>query len=308
MPVDVFTRQESISLLRGRVQRLSEPDARRVAQALEDLPLAVQQAAAFLTETGSTVETYLELLTNRAAEVLARGTPVTYRASLAASYQVAFDQLAIDEPAALNLLTLAAHLAPEPIPFTLFTAHADLLPEPLATTAGDPLAFANLTRALRRRALARITTDGMQLHRLVQAIMLSRPAGGSTAGNEIAVIVLRLLSATVPADPWNNPPTWVAWRQLLPHVLTVTSHDPVSADDDVPWLLGRAATYLQARGSPRLAQPLSGRAFELCQRLRGEDHPNTLTSASILASDLHALGEHEQARQLEEYVRAHRKD
>ena len=111
VPVDVFTRVESISLLRGRVLQLSEPDAERVAEALEDLPLAVQQAAAFLAETGSTVEKYLELLTSRTAEVLAHGAPVTYRASLAASYQVAFDQLAVDEPAALDLLTLAAHLA-----------------------------------------------------------------------------------------------------------------------------------------------------------------------------------------------------
>ncbi|MGH3982391.1 MAG: hypothetical protein ACRDST_06820 [Pseudonocardiaceae bacterium] len=41
VPVDVFTREESISLLRGRVPRLSETDAERVAEALEDLPLAV---------------------------------------------------------------------------------------------------------------------------------------------------------------------------------------------------------------------------------------------------------------------------
>ncbi len=301
VPVDVFTREESISLLRRRVPRLSEPDADRIAEALEDLPLAVQQAAAFLAETGSTVEKYLKLLTSRAAETLAHGTPVTYRASLAASYQVAFDQLAIDEPAALDLLTLAAHLAPEPIPFALFTAHADQLPEPLATTAGDPLAFARLTRVLRQRALARISTDSMQLHRLMQAILLSRQASGA-AGNDMAAVALRLLRETVPADPWSNPATWPTWRQMLPHVLTVTSRNPESADEDVAWLLGRAATYLLTQGSPRLARPLSERAFELYQRLRDEDHPATLTSASILALTLGALGEHQQARQLHEHT------
>jgi NB-ARC domain len=142
--VDVFSRQESINLLRKRVTWLSELDANRVAEALEDLPLAIQQAAAFLTD--STVEKYLELLASRAAEILAYGKPVTYPASLAASYQVAFDQLAIDEPAALDLLALAAHMAPEPIPFDLFTVHANLLPDPLAVAAGDPLMFADLTR------------------------------------------------------------------------------------------------------------------------------------------------------------------
>jgi hypothetical protein len=97
------------------------------------------------------VQEYLELLGSRAAELLAQGTPVTYPVSLAASWQLAFDRLAVDAPAALDLLTMAAQLAPEPIPFTLFTAHTDQLPEPLAAAAGDPLAFAGLTRLLRRR-------------------------------------------------------------------------------------------------------------------------------------------------------------
>jgi hypothetical protein len=57
---------------------------------------------------------------------------------------VAFDRLAVDEPAGLNLLRLAAQLAPEPIPLTLFTAHPDRLPKPLATAVADPLAFAEL--------------------------------------------------------------------------------------------------------------------------------------------------------------------
>lgn len=58
----------------------------------------------------------------------------------------------------------AAERAVEPIPFTLFTAHPDRLPETLATAADDPLAFAGLTRLLRQRALARISTDHLQLH------------------------------------------------------------------------------------------------------------------------------------------------
>ncbi|MGH3982390.1 MAG: tetratricopeptide repeat protein [Pseudonocardiaceae bacterium] len=224
---------------------------------------------------------------------------MTYRASLAASYQVAFDRLAVEESAALDLLTLAAHLAPEPIPFTLFTAHADLLPEPLAATVGDPLAFASLTQALRRRALARISTNGFQLHRLVQAILLSRQADGA-AGDDTAAVALCLLRETVPADPWNNPETWQVWRQLLPHVLTVTSRDPEPTDEDVAWLLDSAAAYLHTQGSPRLARRLSERAFELYQRLLGENHPAILTSASHLAMSLYALGAHQQARRLNE--------
>jgi NB-ARC domain len=112
--VDVFNRAESVSLLRSRVAGLSRPDANRVAEALEDLPLAVQQAAAFLTECGIGAEEYLNLLASRAPEVLAQGRPVGYPASLAASWQMALDRLADDTPAGLELLALAAQLAPEP--------------------------------------------------------------------------------------------------------------------------------------------------------------------------------------------------
>ncbi len=306
--VDVFDRQESISLLRQWVARLSELDANRIAVALEDLPLAVHQAAAYLAETGCTVQGYLELLASRAADVLTQGAPVTYPASLTASWQVAFERLAADEPAALDLLGLAAQLAPEPIPYTLFTAHTDRLPEPLATAAGDPLAFAGLTRLLRRRALARISADNLQVHRLVQAILRNRP--GSGTDTEKLAAALALLRGAVPDDPWNNPAGWLTWRQLLPHVLaaTDTGRELDSASSvDASWLLSRAGVYLQSRGEPRPARPLVERAFELNQRLLGEDHPETLRSAHNLAGDLSALGQFERARQLDEDTLARRR-
>ncbi len=139
----------------------------------------------------------------------------------------------------------------------------------------------------------------MQLHRLVRAILLSGRAGGATR-DDIARAALRLLRVTAPADPWDNPTTWPTWRQLLPHVLTVTSRNPESADKDVAWLLDRAASYLHTQGSPRLARPLFERAFDLYQRLGDEDHLNSLASANNLANNLHAVGEHERARQLHE--------
>jgi hypothetical protein len=37
----------------------------------------------------------------------------------------------------------------------------------------------------------------------------------------------------------------------------------------------------------------------------GDDHPDTLESASNLAADLRALGRDDEANQLEEWVRSH---
>jgi tetratricopeptide (TPR) repeat protein len=298
VPVDLFDPDESVSLLVHHVPRLSAHDAARIAEAVGNLPLAVAQAAAYLDGTGLSANTYLRLLDTRAAELLAEEAPTGYPASLAASWQVAFDRLADDEPAALELLALCAQLAPEPIPFTLFTAHADALPGTLAAAAGDPLAFARLTWLLRTRSLARVETDSLQLHRLVQAFLRAR----SVAKAAEAVVAVRLLRAADPPDPWDNPDTWPEWRRLLPHTLTATDAGRAldDAGDDVAWLLNKAALYLQTRGEPAASLPLFERAFELRRRMLGEDHPHTLNSASNLATNLRALGQYEAARQMDE--------
>lgn len=138
--IDVLNRTESTTLLRRRVPGLSQEQAGQVAQALGDLPLALAQAGAHLAETGTGVQDYLDLLTERAGELLVHGAPSTYPVSLAASVQMAVDRLAAESPAAVQLLTVAAYLAPEKIPLTLFTTHPTCLPEPLmdiAASRGD---------------------------------------------------------------------------------------------------------------------------------------------------------------------------
>jgi tetratricopeptide (TPR) repeat protein len=294
--VDVFDRSESITLLR-RVPQLTTDDAARIADALGDLPLALSQAGAYLTETGIPTNDYLSLLDKRTAELLTHGTPATYPVSLVAGYQIAFDRLAEQAPAALDLLILAAHLAPEPIPLTLFTTHPDRLPDPLATTARDPLAFTELTRLLRRAGLARVEPGSLQLHRLLQAILRSQPSE-----HDMVTVAIRLLRAAVPADPWDNPPTWPLWRQLLPHVLAATDahHTLDATGDDVAWLLDHAGSYVLTRGEPASARPLYERALSLRRSVLGEDHPDTLGSATNLAINLHELGHYEQARQLDD--------
>jgi tetratricopeptide (TPR) repeat protein len=300
--VNVFDRDESIALLRQCVPPLTEGEAGRVAQALGDLPLALVQAGAYLADTatdGGSVQDYLTLLAERTAELLAQCAPATYPVSLAASTQIALDRLAAQSPDALQLLTLAAYLAPEPIPLTLFTTHPTQLPDPLATAAADPLAFTALTRLLRQHGLVRVESATLQLHRLLAAILRTQPH----PPQDLPTLAVRLLRAAVPTDdPWDNPQDWPTWRQLLPHVLVAT--DPHRAltgiEEDVARLLARAVTYLQSRGEAALAQPLCERALELRRAMLGDNHPDTLESTSNLAENLWALGHYEQGRALGE--------
>ncbi|MGH3768394.1 MAG: tetratricopeptide repeat protein [Pseudonocardiaceae bacterium] len=88
---------------------------------------------------------------------------------------------------------------------------------------------------------------------------------------------------------------------------TDTRRDLDSAGSvDASWLLSRVGVYLHSRGEPRPARSLVERAFELNQRLLGEDHPDVLGSAHNLARDLHALGDYERAHRVEDQIRSQR--
>ncbi len=294
--VDVFDRAESVTLLRRGAPQLTDEHAEQIADALGDLPLALAQAAAYLVDTAIPVGDYLSLLAERTADLLAQGTPATYPVSLAASVQIALDRLAVQSPAALQLLTLAAYLAPEPIPLILFTTHPTRLPDPLAAAAADPLVFAALVRLLRHRGLGRVETATLTLHRLLAAILCAQPQ----QRRDLPALAVGLLRAAVPDDPWDNPQVGPVWRWLLPHVLVATDahRDLTGVEEEVAWLLDCAGLYLLNRSAPGLLRPLFERAWDLRRSRLGADHPDTLKSANNLAISQWISGCYVPARQL----------
>ena len=297
-----FTRHESITLLRRLAPDLTDTEADRVAEAVGDLPLAVEQAGSLLADTGLTVDKYLRLLAERAQDVLDHDPGGAYPQSLAASWAVAFDRLALDDPTALDLLTVVAWCGPEPVPLTLLTDHPDALPERLRSIAADPLVLARCTGVVHRRGLAIVSPHAIQLHRIPAALLRARsqaPEGAAAAG--WAATVVRLLDKTAPGDA-RNPGGWRLWRRLLPHVLAAAGRDV--ALDAVPAeairLLDHAVTYLLIRGEVQAALTVDERAYDVRREKFGDDHPDTLTSASNLALVLVALGEQQRARALDD--------
>ena len=141
-----FTRAESIALLRRLAPDLTEAEADRVADAVGDLPLAVEQAGSLLADTGMTVDKYLRLLAERAQDVLDHDPGGAYPQSVAASWAVAFDRLAADDPTALDLLTVVAWCGPEPVPLSLLTDHPDALPDAVAADRDRPAGAGALHR------------------------------------------------------------------------------------------------------------------------------------------------------------------
>ena len=282
LDLDTLDRPDAVALLRRRSPVPTRAQAGQLAARLGDLPLALDQAAAYLDQTGMPPEEYVRLLDTRSADLHSRGHAVGHPGTVATVWSVSLDRLQAAAPAAVQLLELCAWLAPEPIPLDLFTGHCDQLPEPLASAAADPVAFNDAVGALTDYSLARRTGGTLIVHRLIQDVTRHRPAGqpAATTGRVLET-VLALLRADLPGEVWATPESWPRWRALLPSVLAAIGYHTGTAEQDTTaWLLtGRASTSEARAGLRRRCRCTSGR----CASTRPPWAPTTPTwpSASI---------------------------
>jgi hypothetical protein len=177
MDLDVIDLPDAVRLLRTRVPDLDQATGEEIASELGRLPLALEQAAAYMDRAELPGGEYLELLHSRAADLFARGRVSSRTDTIATLWNVSLDRAAAENPAAVQLLEICSYLAPEPIPLDLFTAHTDLLPAPLAAAVADKLAFADTIAVLADYSLAKRSPAGLQVHRLVQAAVRARRDG-----------------------------------------------------------------------------------------------------------------------------------
>ena len=293
--VDLLKRDETIALLRARMPTMDRELADELAAELGDLPLAAAQAAAYLEQTDLRPEEYLRRFRTRRETLLARGEVLGYHGRIDTTWALSIERLRAEDCAAVQLLEIAAFLAPEPIPLALFSGHGDLLAEPLRTLAADEDLLGDTVGALVGYSLVRRHPHGFQVHRLVQAVIRNQLS--LEQQRAICDEVVALLAAGSPGDP-EDPRTWPGYLQFTPHVLAVQS----GADNDpaVRRLLLDTARYLHTHGDSSSSRAVSEPLLRRWRSALGPDHPDALSAASILTLALIEVGEAEPARALGE--------
>ena len=289
-------------MLRNKVAGLSAADADRLAAQLGDLPLAIAQAAAFMTGTGTTATEYLGLLRAQAAQVTDSPRQVTYPPSLEAVTRLTAGRLARDDAAALEVAVLCAFLAPAPVPADILAAAAGALPPALAARLATPAAWHHTAAVLARYGLAQADQRGLHLHRLTQAILrdLLTPDQATAARERSEAIV----AASNPGDP-ASPDTWLQWERLMPHLLAASLAD--TTNPGLRMLACDAAWYLLARGDAGSSDDLASDLYQHWRKRLGGDNLDTLAIGHCLAWALREQGQHTDARDLNEDILARKR-
>jgi hypothetical protein len=119
LEVPVFDPQVAAEFLVSRTGDEDRRAAGELAGELGGLPLALEQAAAYVQASGGSLAGYLASFLGRRADLLARGEPTGYPKTVATTWRLAFEDVQQAAPGAAGLLRLLAFCAPEAIPLRL---------------------------------------------------------------------------------------------------------------------------------------------------------------------------------------------
>ena len=301
--VDCMSLMEGRQLLLRRAQREGSDaemdEATTIVVALAQFPLALDQAGAYIDETGCSLHDYFQLYQQHRYALLARrGKQAThYPESVATTWSLSFQHVKQNNPAAAELLRLCSFLAPDAIPEAILTSGVAEVGPVLGQALADSFLLNEAIQVLRRYSLIKRDPKArvLNMHRLVQVVLKENL--NQATGRQWAEQTVRVVSRAFPKVSREN---WPRCELCLPHVRACAE----LADEyhlsfpEGAHLFHQAGSYLYARGLYAQAEPLFLRALTLREQLLGSEHPDTASTLQALADLYYRQGKYEQVEPL----------
>ncbi|MFO0580027.1 MAG: tetratricopeptide repeat protein [Polyangia bacterium] len=263
----------------------------QLAHELDGLPLALAQAAAFLSEHQSRYADYLHQYRKQHLDLLEQGLPLGYPRSVATTWAMSLAEVERCDPASIELLKLCALLDPNAIPEELL---ARSLPH---DDHDDALALDRALKPLLNHSLIQRDREGrlVSMHRLVRHALLHHMEENEQ--RRLASTLATYLDALFPHVRYEN---WSQCRRLQPHILQLLVHDERLGlfERTAARAFEQAGYFLGEQGQHAAAEALFRRALLICEKTLGAEHPSYAASLNSLARFLRGLGRLDEAEQL----------
>jgi len=296
-PLGVFERAESVKFLLRRTRRAEDATTvDKLAAALGDMPLALDQAAALIGQTHLAFADYLERFETHWGDLLRSGKPSSdYPLSVAMTWELSFRQVEDQFPRAADLLAMCVFFSPEGIPRRLIRAAASHATPALAPVLADAISCGELIGQLTGFSLVDATDRVVRMHPLASA--LGRDRLGEQERAAWASVAVRAVASLFSFDA-SVLRTWPESAELLSHALAAASHaDRLGvAPESVRSVYNHAGDYLLALARYDRAKRLLERAAEIALELWGADSPRHSPIANNLGRVLLRTGDLAAAR------------
>ncbi|MFF1681608.1 tetratricopeptide repeat protein [Streptomyces sp. NPDC058256] len=284
MPLGLLDADAAVSLLctlalgEGQTPTpLQREEAGALAAELGHLPLALEQAGAYLFETGTALADYRALL-GQVMDTAAGG--IDPERTIARIWRHTLTAIEHRNPRAVTLLDAMAWLAPDDIPRAL-----------LAPLCSDTLSLGEVLGVLHSYNMISYSADrqSVSVHRLVQTVLQHRPATGPDRHPPGRQDAEHLIRQAIPTEDTNTQ----QWERLLPHAVALAASTPPHspASTETADAFHATAQYLYRQGRDAHSIPLRTAALTQYEQVLGDTHPSTLNSRNNLALAYKSAGD-----------------
>jgi tetratricopeptide (TPR) repeat protein len=302
----LLLRRAEIIPLQAPLSKANEDDravASEISREVDGLPLALDQAGAYISATSCSLWDYLLLYRAHRQNMLQERGRLNqdYPASVATTWSLSFGKVSQANSAAAELLHFCAFLAPDAIPEEIMTEGASHLGPVLGPVAADPVQFNSACQEVLSFSLFQREGDArtLTMHRLVQAEL--KDTLERETQDDWMRRVIQALNGVFPEIDFQK---WTECERLLSHVSICMAwiKDEPLPPLETTYLLRRAGTYLIERGQYSDAEPLLMQVLAICEQQLGAEHLNTAMAVGGLAELYQYQGKYAQAEPL--YLRS----
>jgi tetratricopeptide (TPR) repeat protein len=259
------------------------------------LAVALEQAGAYVQETGISLSSYLNLLKSDSKKILSlKGETQTYTKAVADVFQLSLEKVDEKNSAAAELIRLCCFLDSDSIPDFIFRKGSENLEDELAKAVEDDIDWNEVVREATRFSLIERNTDkeSFRIHRLAQQVIrdnLEKPEKWARKAAEV-------LSNGFP-DP-NEFENWSLCEKVLPNAHSVLNWID-KFDLEVPGRAFACAGFFQYdHGAYFEAEIFFKKALDLNRSFFGEEHLDVASSLNNLAVLYKDQGRNDEAEPL----------
>ena len=295
--ISVFTEDEAIDFFDNRIGKgKGYEDAKVLAKRLGYLPLALEQAAAYMliNEKVTYVE-YLRFLDEHGLKVLEKiNGVINYVLPVTATMEIATEKLETEE--ARQLLYLCAYIAPEDIDEALFYRNTEYLPSPLSEAMSDNISGNDVWLELIRYSLLKKQDDGnYSMHRLLQEVVRNK-----TIHDQQWMLCWLSIFCDIYKFEYGNIASHQQFTKLTLHVeafLDTATKNII--DDEHMEIMGHlynqgGVGFIDLRNDDRALEWIQ-KALAIYEKVSGTEHPDTAITYSDMAGLYNNQGDYSKA-------------
>ena len=292
LQVGVFSEQDAAKFLIEYTGLPSDDAQLALIKELGRLPLALDQAAAYINTRNKSYEEYLNLYRKKSVELLKKypGKEDAGK-TVFVTWNISIEKIARDS--SKELLKLCSFFAPDDIDLEWFRKSKDFFSEPLASEIDDELTFDDIIEELTKYALVTHNNGKLSIHRLLQQVIKESVKADAET---YAALCVRVLNNIIEYDFATNKARMYNYS-LIPHIVAAgeypfTDNKHKEGVAELYHFIGRV---YDEHAEYSTALKWNEKALTIRETVLGKEHPNTATTYNNMAVAYDNLGEYDKA-------------